>query len=680
MGPPDPRRAAARLAAALWSQSSGLVRRLQFTFAFQVSLTIILSFTIGNAILIQQTSERLIRNSEQRNEMTLLYLSQLMNDWLLQIEDQVRSIASNPGVRTLDPNTLDIVLAPIFRITSQRRWRVWDASGQLLTSSGEVSNRRLVEARVLKRPSFQRALRGQTSYDTNFILAQARLEGCLEISAPIRAAQPAAALRPAAADEHIGLIGVVGVIGVVEFCLPFSKVGIDSGLKGVDRIMLQREATTGQRPEASSDTIPYLELHRGITSGHSFFLVSPTGNLVFPTVHDTRFDHISLMTPRRLLRTPWWKVVTGARQLLAMPAAGGGDPIQTLRVVIDDIPYLVNAKRISNSWLAVSVVDEDTVYAPLHLTLARLLNLQAATLLVMVLVAYLICRQLSQPLRTVVARIQDLSVLNLGIQMPKDLLQNWILEVGQVSRATQRLKLAMDSFSRYLPKEVVRNLLNSNQMATLGGRTMELAIMFTDLANFTSFTEQLGSDPVIKLLNEYLDAVTNEILPTQGTIDKYIGDAVMVFWGAPLPIENPCLHACRAALAIRAVSEALRPHWIQASTGLEFHTRIGIHYGPAIVGNVGCQERFNYTIVGDCVNTASRLEKINKDHGTLIIVSDAVVAELNRIPGGPHFQFRPLGAITVRGKQSQLSIYELVGWLEASESAAPPLSGLEQPD
>jgi class 3 adenylate cyclase len=663
------RRATGWLRHTLWSPSSGLIRRLQFTFAFQVSLAIVLSFTIGNLILIQQTSERLIRSSEQRNEMTLLYLSQLMNDWLMRIESQVQAVASNPGVRSLDPQTLDIVLSPIFRITPQRRWRVWNASGQLLDSSVPVPNRRLVEARVLRRPSFQQALRGQTTYDTNFILAEARLEGCLEISSPIRAPEPPAGSQPA------GSRAVPPVVGVIDFCLPFSQVGADSGMRGVDRLLLQREAAFGRNSEASKGMIPYLELHRGVTLGHSFFLVSPAGNLVFPTVQDTRFDHISLMSPRRLQQTPWGAVVDAARRLVARPGGAGADQTQTLRVVIDGIPYLVNAKRITDGWLAASVVDEATVYAPLGGNLVRLLTLQAVTLLVMVLVAYLICRQLSLPLRTVVARIQDLSVLKLSAQMPDALINNWILEITQVSRATQRLTLAMDSFSRYLPKEVVRNLLSSNQVATLGGQTTELAIMFTDIANFTSYTERLGSDLVIRLLNEYLAAVTNEILPTQGTIDKYIGDAVMVFWGAPLPVENPCLNACRAALAIRAVSEALRPHWMEVSGGLEFHTRIGIHYGPAIVGNVGCEERFNYTIVGDCVNTANRLETLNKDYGTRIIVSDAVVAALSAMPGGPPFEFRPLGEIQVRGKQSQTSIYELVGPLQPADQVGMPAAG-----
>ncbi|MEB3270503.1 MAG: adenylate/guanylate cyclase domain-containing protein [Synechococcus sp.] len=664
---PDLRRAAARLGSSLWSPSSGLIRRLQFTFAFQVSLAIILSFTIGNIILIQQTSARLIRSSEQRNEMTLLYLSQFMNDWLVRIESQLQTIASNPGIRSLDPQTLDIVLSPIFRITPQRRWSVWSASGQLLKSSMPVPNRRLVEARVLRRPSFQRALDGQTTYDTSFILAQARLEGCLEISSPIRAPGPPADRRPADGGE-----AMPPVIGVIDFCLPFSRVGDDSGMRGVDAILLQVEAVLGRNPDTFRGRNPYLELHRGVTSGHSFFLVSPAGNLMFPTVANTRFDHVSLMSPRRLHRTPWGAVVDAARRLVSRPAGAGADQAQTLRVLIDGIPYLVNAKRITDGWLAASVVDEATVYAPLRGNLAWLLILQSVTLLVMVLVAYMICRQLSLPLRTVVARIQDLSVLNLNVQMPEKLIHNWILEVTQVSRATQRLTLAMDSFSRYLPKEVVRNLLASNQLARLGGQTRELAIMFTDIANFTSFTERLGSDLVIRLLNEYLAAVTNEILPTQGTIDKYIGDAVMVFWGAPLPIEHPCLNACRAALAIRAVSEALRPHWAERDAGLDFHTRIGIHYGPVIIGNVGCEERFNYTIVGDCVNTANRLETLNKDYGTRIIVSDAVVEELSGLPGGVPFEFRPLGEIKVRGKQSSTSIYELVGPL--APAAATSLS------
>jgi adenylate cyclase len=180
--------------------------------------------------------------------------------------------------------------------------------------------------------------------------------------------------------------------------------------------------------------------------------------------------------------------------------------------------------------------------------------------------------------------------------------------------------------------------------------------MFTDIAGFTTITENLPPARLAEALHLYLDALTAVIQrDTGGTIDKYIGDAIMTFWNAPEPLPDHALRACNAALRCREAEEALMAS--DAWRGLpQFRTRFGLHCGPAIVGHFGGSERLNYTAVGDTVNLAARLEGLNKTYGTTIIASEAIV----RAVGGT-FVFRQLDIVAAKGKQQATRIYELLG-------------------
>ena len=217
------------------------------------------------------------------------------------------------------------------------------------------------------------------------------------------------------------------------------------------------------------------------------------------------------------------------------------------------------------------------------------------------------------------------------------------------------------AFSRYVSNSLVEIIINHPEQLRLGGEEVEVTVMFSDIAGFTTISEGLTPENLIYLLNEYFSGMTDIILNYKGTVDKYIGDAIMAFWGAPLPITGHAGKACDAALAMHQALYSLQKSWQER--GLPpLEARLGIHTGQAIVGNVGSRDRFNYTVLGDTVNLASRLEGVNKLYGTNIIVSEATFQQT-----GPDFLFRELDLVQVMGRLQPVIIYELLGRQEEAD-------------
>lgn len=231
-----------------------------------------------------------------------------------------------------------------------------------------------------------------------------------------------------------------------------------------------------------------------------------------------------------------------------------------------------------------------------------------------------------------------------------------IRDVHDVLSSLERAKTAMRAMSKYVPVGLVRLLYQEGSEPAPGGEPRDVSLMFTDIAGFTGITENLPPERLATALGSYLDGMAAIIQhETGGTIDKYIGDAIMAFWNAPLPLPDHAAMACRAALRCRAAGRALAlsPAW----QGIPiFETRFGLHCGTALVGHFGAADRLNYTAIGDAVNLASRLEGLNKLYGTTIIASEAVVAAV-----GGRFVFRVLDKVAVKGKQRATLIYELLG-------------------
>jgi adenylate cyclase len=228
---------------------------------------------------------------------------------------------------------------------------------------------------------------------------------------------------------------------------------------------------------------------------------------------------------------------------------------------------------------------------------------------------------------------------------------------GGVRAATEgRRNRWLDStFKLYLSPAVIERLKKDPNRLNLGGKRREVTILFSDIAGFTSISEKLKPEDLAALLNQYLTAVTDTILDTGATLDKYIGDAVMAFFGDPIDQPDHADRALRVAAAHPRLIGALKP--VLSHLGIEhFDVRIGIHTGDAVIGNFGSNKRFAYTAMGDNVNLASRLEGLNKYFGTHVLLTE----ETRRHVKSNEFRFREIGAIAVKGKEEPAHVFELV--------------------
>jgi adenylate cyclase len=211
------------------------------------------------------------------------------------------------------------------------------------------------------------------------------------------------------------------------------------------------------------------------------------------------------------------------------------------------------------------------------------------------------------------------------------------------------------AFGQYVSDSLVDAIITNPERLQLGGEEVEATVLFADLVGFSFMAENTAPKELIRLLNEYFSTMTEIILAHQGTVDKYIGDAIMAFWGAPLPIAEHAVLACQTALEMQAALRPLQESW--GSQGFpRISARIGLHTGPVVAGNVGSKKRFNYTVMGDTVNLASRLEQANKFYGTEIMMSEATYRRL-----GNTFMVRELDLVQVHGRAQPVTIYELLG-------------------
>jgi len=216
-------------------------------------------------------------------------------------------------------------------------------------------------------------------------------------------------------------------------------------------------------------------------------------------------------------------------------------------------------------------------------------------------------------------------------------------------------RLLQKSFSYYLAPREIDRMLTSSRLPQLGGETREVTVFFSDIEGFSRIAERMSPEQLMALTNEYLSAVTDVIESHDGYVDKYIGDSVVAVFGAPLDDPDHARSAARAALDCKApLAELNRSS--TAFQGIKVAQRIGINSGAALVGNFGSQRRFNYSVMSDAVNVASRLEGANKFYGTTIIASDSTVAL-----AGDEFAWRELDTIRVKGREQSLKIFELHG-------------------
>lgn len=329
------------------------------------------------------------------------------------------------------------------------------------------------------------------------------------------------------------------------------------------------------------------------------------------------------------------------------------------------VPYTAPSK--SKFLIAIVVPADDFLAQIIHIQE----NLYLFSIIIVVIAAIMMMifsKSISKPIVKLAEEANKIRHLNLEDEIS---VETSIKEIYQMKVAMSSMKSALKSFGRYVPKEIVRELLDQGKEIKLGGERKELTIFFSDITSFTSFSEKLSTEKVMEQISRYLSVLSNVILENQGTIDKYIGDGVMAFWGAPKTIGDGPVQACRSALICQKRLSAVNAEWVKAGKP-PLNTRIGIHVGLVIVGNIGTDERMNYTVMGDSVNLASRLEGVNKAYRTQIIISEEVLEKLDH-----QFLVRPLDEVAIRGKENRIRIYELVAEFEGSDELKPTASEIE---
>ena len=301
-------------------------------------------------------------------------------------------------------------------------------------------------------------------------------------------------------------------------------------------------------------------------------------------------------------------------------------------------------------WSLVTVVPESEFLGPVRMTIRNLL-IGLAVLIVFagLLSAWLAQRLIAAPLIKVMGEIRHVERFDLDkvARHPSRL-----TEIQNLSGAISDMAHGLAAFRKYIPADLVKRLVSEGNGAQLGGSVRPMSVMFIDLAGFTGMSERLG-DRIIPLLSRYFDCVSAQIQAQGGTIDKFIGDAVMAFWGAPAPGPDHAVDCCRAALACR---RAMEQAGLVDDKGEPVKICIGINSGDMLVGNIGSEVRLNYTVIGDAVNIASRLEGTNKVYGTTIIIGP----ETRRL-AGDRIVVRELDRLAVYGRAGGLQIYELLG-------------------
>jgi adenylate cyclase len=321
--------------------------------------------------------------------------------------------------------------------------------------------------------------------------------------------------------------------------------------------------------------------------------------------------------------------------------AGGRRHLVTFRALED-----------TQGWNVAIIVPEEHYTGALSRARARSLGVYAVVSAILIAGGVLALRALRRGLDVVVASTMRMRRFDFA---PSGGAMTPFRDIDEVAESLERAKTVVRAMGKYIPLDLVRRLYDDNREPVLGGELCEVTIMFTDIEGFTTLSEKLSPDALAHKLGLYLETMTVAIQRAQGTIDKYVGDAVMALWNVPSPVPDHSRAACEAALACVEANAAL--YASEAWRGLPaLVTRFGIHVDRVMVGHFGAPTRLSYTALGDGVNLAARLEPLCKQYGVILMASEAVVEQ-----AGDAFAFRRLDRVAVKGKSRGIVVYELLG-------------------
>eukprot|EP01135_Chromosphaera_perkinsii_P003276 Nk52_evm51s239 gene=Nk52_evmTU51s239 len=307
------------------------------------------------------------------------------------------------------------------------------------------------------------------------------------------------------------------------------------------------------------------------------------------------------------------------------------------------------------SVITVYMVNQDEVVGHVEETLSATFYIDIALFVAAILISILVTHFFTGHLDTLTKQLGKIANLDFN---DVTLIESSIKEVERISEALVYTRVSLRSFAKYVPSDVVKILLKEHSEATLGGVENVLTLMFADVRNITAISHTLSQDEFNEFLSIYLEEFSKVIYKYGGTIDKYMGSAVMTFWNSPDSISVHAILACKVALAWTRRLADLNVYWEflnYPKNILPFSVEIGINTGECLVGNFGACDRFNFTALGDSVNLASRLQSLNKQYGTSILISEYTYEEVKHV-----FLCRPLNIVKVKGKDKGILVYEVL--------------------
>ena len=421
--------------------------------------------------------------------------------------------------------------------------------------------------------------------------------------------------------------------------------------------------TNGERIGVVNINIPLTELsqfmaQQQVSANGIAFLVSINGDLLafpdeqFLSIKDAssgnfRLGKISDL-PQNWIKSGWQNYIENDKESFSFTVA--------------DTPYLASFRKFSQptlaSWRIGIVMPEKDVTSAVQQTLLMAFGVAGFIFLLSLFPLFWFARRLSLPIAQLVDQTRELKDFRLE-NITK--INSPIREMNILSESIVAAAQGLRSFQKYIPAELVRQLMSSGKPIEIGGESRYLTILFSDLKDFSTLSENTPSRELLLRVSSYFEIFINAIKEEGGYVDKFIGDSVMAFWGAPLPEHHHAYHACVAAVKSQRRMKFLNENLIKDEKP-PLTVRIGLHSDAVLVGNVGSPEKLSYTVMGDGVNIASRLEGINKDYDTRICVSHSLFKE-----AGERLWVRPIDMISVKGRKGELLIYELMGIKDGNE-------------
>lgn len=315
--------------------------------------------------------------------------------------------------------------------------------------------------------------------------------------------------------------------------------------------------------------------------------------------------------------------------------------------------YLVQTSLIpATGWQLVSWVPEDMLMGDLRRAVLWGLLLALAFLAIALYMSLKLSKLVTSPVENLSHIARRIGLLELD-NLPRE--PSRVLEIQHLDQALDESARSLKAFSKFVPVDVINQLIDEGHALAPNGSPRRITVMFTDVEGFTSISESLDTDVLVGMLTEYFNLATGVFARHGGVVDKFIGDGIMVLWGAPADLPDAEYQACKAALELNVEMNALNGKW--RAQGLPaFRTRIGIHTGTVIAGVLGSNDRLSYTAFGDVINVASRIEAINKQLGTQMLMSEETFAGLQ----GRLYTRRVEELVELRGRQTRMVLYELL--------------------